>query len=92
MRRADDLGFELRHLLYVIATAELGGIHRAWRHLGVDSGAVSRRTRDLEDEIGAALFIRGHGGVTFTYAGERFLRRARKAVAQVGHAVGLARV
>lgn len=86
MANSDDLGFELRHLRYVIATAELGGIRRAARRLGVDPGAVSRRIRDLESEIGVALFIRGQGGVTLTFAGERFLQRARKALFQASHA------
>jgi len=40
----------------------------------------------LEDEIGAALFIRHHGGVRLTHAGERFLVRARRALSQIGRA------
>jgi DNA-binding transcriptional LysR family regulator len=72
--------FELRHLRYVIATAELGGIRRAARVLDVQPSTISRHIRDLEDEIGAALFIRTHGGVSLTYAGDRFLQRARKAI------------
>jgi DNA-binding transcriptional LysR family regulator len=75
--------FELRHLRYVIALAELGGIRRAARALDVQPSTISRRIRDLEDEIGAALFIRGQGGASLTFAGERFLQRARKAVNQV---------
>jgi DNA-binding transcriptional LysR family regulator len=47
---------------------------------------VSRRIRDLEDDIGVALFIRGHAGVKLTQAGERFLPRARKALNQLNHA------
>ena len=86
MANADDLGFGLRHLRYVVVTAELGGIRRAARRLGVDPGGVSRRIRDLENEIGAALFIRGQGGVTLTFAGERFVQRARKALSQASHA------
>ena len=78
--------FGLHHLRYVIATAELGGVRRAARHLGVDPGTVSRRIRDLENEVGAALFIRGQGGIKLTFAGERFLQRAREAVAHVGQA------
>ena len=48
--------------------------------------AVSRRIRDLEDEIGAALFIRSHKGVKLTYAGQRFVWRARIALDQISHA------
>lgn len=86
MTAANKTSFELRHLRYVIATAEHGGIRRAARHLGVDPGAVSRRIRDLEDDIGAALFIRAHCGVRLTVAGERFIRRARRALNQLTHA------
>lgn len=47
---------------------------------------MSRRIRDLEDDIGVALFIRDHAGVKLTQAGERFLPRARKALNQLNHA------
>lgn len=86
MTPADETSFELRHLRYVIAAAEHGGIRRAARQLGVDPGAVSRRIRELEDEIGVALFIRGQGGVILTFAGERFIHRARRALNQLTHA------
>lgn len=78
--------FELRHLRYVIATAEFGGIRRAARCLDVQPSTISRRIRDLEDEIGAALFIRDQRGASLTYAGERFLQRARNAINQVSYA------
>lgn len=47
---------------------------------------MSRRIRDLEDDIGVALFICDHVGVKLTQAGERFLPRARKALNQLNHA------
>ncbi len=86
MRGKHSARFELRHLRYVIAMAEFGGIRKAARTLGVQPSTISRRVRDLEDEIGAALFIRAHGGVSLTYAGERFLQRARKAIDHVSYA------
>jgi DNA-binding transcriptional LysR family regulator len=75
-----------RHLRYVIAAAEQGSFRRAAQALGVQESAISRRIRDLEDEIGAALFIRHHGGVELTYAGQVFLGRAQKAISHIGHA------
>lgn len=78
--------FELRHVRYVLAAAEHRSFRRAASSLSVEPSTVSRRIRDLEDDIGAALFIRWHGGVTLTLAGERFIRRARKALSQLTHA------
>jgi DNA-binding transcriptional LysR family regulator len=80
------LPIELRHLRYVVAAAERGSFRRAAAELGVQESAISRRIRDLEDEIGAALFIRHHGGVQLTHAGQRFLVRARRALSHVGRA------
>jgi len=77
---------EMRHLRYVIAAADQGSFRQAARSLDIHESAVSRRIRDLEDEIGAALFIRHNGGVQLTQAGHRFLVRARKALGQIGHA------
>jgi len=77
---------ELRHLRYVLTAAEAGSFRAAARALDVRESAVSRRIRDLEDEIGAALFIRSHRGVKLTYAGQRFVWRARIALDQIGHA------
>lgn len=70
----------------MIAAAERGSFRRAAKALEVQESAISRRIRDLEDELGAALFIRYHGGVRLTQAGERFLVRARRALSQIGHA------
>ncbi len=45
--------------------------------------AISRRIRDLEDSIGAALFIRHHRGVSLTDAGRAFIVRARRAITEI---------
>jgi DNA-binding transcriptional LysR family regulator len=77
---------QLHHLRYVIAAAECGSFRRAAKELEVQESAVSRRIRDLEDEIGVALFIRHSGGVILTHAGTKFLRRARQVLDQISHA------
>jgi DNA-binding transcriptional LysR family regulator len=77
---------ELRHLRYFLAAAEHGSFRKAAAALNVQESAISRRIRDLEDEIGVALFIRHHGGVHLTHAGQRFLARARKALNHIGSA------
>ncbi len=80
------MAIELRHLRYVLAATDNGSFRAAARALDVRESAISRRIRDLEDEIGAALFIRSHEGVKLTYAGQRFVCRARIALDQIGHA------
>lgn len=80
---ASLLTIELRHLRYFVATAEHGSFRRAGAVLGLDHSAVSRRIRDLEDHLGASLFNRHSGGVCLTLAGERFLRRARRALRSI---------
>src|SRR5215471_11539413 len=55
--------------------------------LGVRQSAVSRRVRELEDELGVSLFERHHAGVRVTNAGARFLQEARTALVQLDHAV-----
>lgn len=76
-----------RHLRYFIAAAEHGSFRKAAAARDVQESAISRRVRDLEDELGASLFNRYNGGVRLTFAGERFLRRARQIVRNVGHGV-----
>jgi DNA-binding transcriptional LysR family regulator len=48
--------------------------------LGVQESAISRRIRDLEERLGAALFVRSHSGVQLTFAGKQFVERGRKAL------------
>ncbi|MCO5089928.1 LysR family transcriptional regulator [Bosea sp. (in: a-proteobacteria)] len=75
---------ELRHLRYFIAAAEHGSFRKAGAAIGVQQSALSRRIRDLEYHLGATLFLRHSGGVSLTFAGQRFLRRARQVVRNVG--------
>jgi DNA-binding transcriptional LysR family regulator len=70
----------------VIAAAEHGSFRAAAIALGVRASAISRRIRDLEDEIGVALFVRHQGGVSLTYAGQRFFNRTQKALNQISYA------
>lgn len=75
---------EIRHIRYFIAASEYGSFRKAANALGIQGSAVSRRIRDLEDKLGASLFHRHSGGVSLTQAGQHFLRRARKALRQIG--------
>jgi DNA-binding transcriptional LysR family regulator len=77
------VAIELRHLRYVVAASQWGSFRRAAISLGVEQSAVSRRVRDVEDYIGAALFIRHSGGIILTHAGKEFLRHAHKALREI---------
>lgn len=52
------------------ATARHGSMSQAARHLHVTHGAISRQIRQLESQLGAALFVRAHGRLQLTDAGE----------------------
>lgn len=75
---------ELRHLRYFVAAVEHGSFRKAGAALGLSQSAISRCIADLEDRIGASLFHRHPWGVSQTYAGQRFLMRARRAIRTVG--------
>lgn len=75
---------QIRHINYVIAAADHGSFRRAAAALGVQESVVSRRIRDLEERLGAALFVRSHSGVQLTFAGKQFVDRGRKALSEIG--------
>jgi DNA-binding transcriptional LysR family regulator len=64
---------ELRHIRYFTAAAEELNISRASRRLNVSQPAMSRLIRDLEEELGTALFIRERFGLSLTAAGDKLL-------------------
>ena len=63
---------ELRHLRYFAAVAAHGSFNRAANSLHLTQPALSRQVKDLEDELGVRLFVRGKNAVTLTDAGELF--------------------
>lgn len=73
----------LHQLRYFIAAADYGSFRKAAAALAIQESSISRRIRDLEDELGASLFVRYSGGVRLTVAGQEFLRSARHALRQI---------
>ncbi len=82
---------ELRHLRYFVAVAEAGSLTKAGSALRVAQPALSRQIRDLEREVGVALFERHPRGVRLTPAGEAFRVEARSALEHAELAVASAR-
>ena len=56
---------------------ETGSILAASRELAITQPAVSKSLRELEQQLGGALFVRGKHGVTLTELGQLFARHAR---------------
>src|SRR5882762_3177880 len=82
-----DEGMELRHLRYFVAVAEEQNVTRAAARLHVSQPPLSRQIRDLEDELGVALFDHGAKSVRLTEAGKVFLTEARAVVQRADEAV-----
>lgn len=73
---------DLRQLLYFTTLADTLNFHRAAERLNISQPPLTVAIRKLEQDLGAALFIRGARGVTLTAAGEAALEPARAALAQ----------
>jgi DNA-binding transcriptional LysR family regulator len=74
---------KLRDLDYLIASAAAGNFTRAANSLGISTSTISRHVGRLEDELGLALFERGHRGIRLTAGGKAVLKHARRAVAEL---------
>ncbi|HEX3743841.1 MAG TPA: LysR substrate-binding domain-containing protein [Bryobacteraceae bacterium] len=82
---------ELRHLRYFVAVAETLHFRRAAEVLHIAQPALSQQIRQLEEEIGAALFERSHHKVSLTQAGKAFCAKAQGILKDAKEAVNEAR-
>jgi DNA-binding transcriptional LysR family regulator len=82
---------ELRHVRYFIAVAECLNFSKAAQRLHMSQPPLSRQIRQLEEDLGVALFLRNKRSVELTKEGRVFLEETRKLVAQAGHAIEAAR-
>lgn len=74
---------ELRQLRHFIAVAEHENFTRAAQTMHIVQSALSTSIKQLEDELGTALFIRSTRQVRLTMAGKVFLHYARTIAAFV---------
>jgi len=81
------MSFNLRHLKYFIATAELGQVSRAAIELSISQSAVTTAIKELEKTLGADLFVRSAGGVELTDIGRRFLSSSYEILSKVEEAL-----
>jgi LysR family hca operon transcriptional activator len=78
---------ELRHLRYFVAVAAHGSFNRAAEILHLTQPALSRQVKDLEDELGVPLLVRGQNTVKLTESGDLFYEEAREVIARANEAV-----
>ena len=78
---------ELRHLRYFVAVAEAEHFGRAAEQLHVSQSPLSRQIAQLEEEIGAQLFVPSGRGIRLSPAGRTFLEGARAVLARTTLAV-----
>lgn len=76
---------ELRNLKTMVEVARQGGFSQAAKVLFTTQPTVSKAVRQLEEELGEALFIRSSDGAKLTDAGEIVYARAVTILAQTEH-------
>ncbi|MDE1951122.1 MAG: LysR family transcriptional regulator, partial [Burkholderiales bacterium] len=74
--------FTFRQLEYFSAAAEAGSIAAAAECIHISAPSISVAITQLEQQLGVALFIRGHAGLSLTTAGQDVLARSRALLAQ----------
>lgn len=67
---------QIRHLQAFVCIARNGSFSRAAEILHVAQPSLSQQIKQLEDQVGALLFIRSARGVTLSHAGEKMLAGA----------------
>ena len=71
---------DIRVLKYFLAVAREQSFTQAAERLYLSQPTLSRQLKELEDELGKQLFIRGNKGVTLTEEGRMLRKRAEEII------------
>ena len=77
------MAFTLRQLQYFIAVAEEGTVSGAAQSLSISQSSVTEAIKELESDLGVALFERHRRGLSITHKGHQFYRHATRILADV---------
>lgn len=83
------MSISFRQIRYFVATAERGQVSQAAVELAISQSAVTTAIKELEQTVGAALFLRSPHGMELTAAGRQFLSHAYDILSKVDEATSL---
>jgi DNA-binding transcriptional LysR family regulator len=82
---------ELQQLRHAVLAADLGSFRRAAEAFRITQSSISRSIRQLEHQVGIAIFERSSGGIRPTTAGSSFIRISRSILEQMDALVSTTR-
>ena len=59
----------VQQLKYIVTVAETGSITEAAKQLFISQPSLSNAVKELEKEVGIAIFLRSHAGITLRKQG-----------------------
>lgn len=80
------MAFTIRQLQFFVSVAEQGTVSGAAQALSISQSSVTEAVKELEADLGVALFERHSRGLAITHKGQQFLRHATKILAGVSDA------
>lgn len=86
------MSLSLKQLRYFVATAEVGQISQAAVNLSISQSAITTAIKELERNVGTALFDRTAQGMDLTPAGREFLSHAYDILKKVDDATHLSAI
>ena len=79
-----NIDFELYRIFYVVANN--GNITKASEELNISQPAISKSIKNLEDQLGGALFTRTKRGVILTEEGKEFYKYIKQEIEYINNA------